>query len=329
VTSATTPGNGRRIGLQVARVLASVLLIVALFTKADPAGFVHALADANLRWLLVAMLLLPLAILGRIVSFMVLVNRQERILNLRQAAYLTLVGAGVGLFLPVAVGDLLKARLAWQAHGSSEDMMTATVVDKLTSVAAVAAMGFVGALVTREFTLAALAGVVTIVSSLPFVFPRIVPWRLALRVVMPRQAIDEERLRAVIRTSGPLLAGVLAISTLGWALSYSMIYAVCRALGAHVAVGYVFATAPFMALVSLLPISLGGIGPGQVTLSALLARAGVPVGLAVRVSLLQLGLTIVPALLGLIIYVVRPTVSVQPTETLTPEIAEGSLEKRA
>lgn len=314
---------------RLVRVGVSVLIVVALLTKANPAEFVRALADADIGWLAIAVVLLPLATFVRVVSFMVLVNRQDRILTLRQAAYLTLIGAGVGLFLPVAVGDLVKARLASQAHGASEDMMTATILDKLTSLASVAAMGVVGAVMTRDLGLATVAVVIMVVSSLPFAFPRIVPWRLALRVVMPRQNIDEERLSAAIRTSAPLLTGVLAISTFGWTVSYVLIYALCRALHVHVSAEYVFATAPFMTLAGLLPISLGGIGVGQATLSALLARAGVPLGLAVRVSLLQLGLFILPPLAGLLLFAIRPLQPSSPKQDVDVTLAAASTDAPA
>jgi uncharacterized membrane protein YbhN (UPF0104 family) len=52
----------------------------------------------------------------------------------------------------------------------------------------------------------------------------------------------------------------------------------------------------------LVPISAGGIGLGEVTMTALLARAGAPETAAAQAALLQLGvLTLLPGAAGLVL----------------------------
>jgi hypothetical protein len=62
---------------------------------------------------------------------------------------------------------------------------------------------------------------------------------------------------------------------------------------------------PLILLVMLLPISIYGLGTSQLAFAALFARAGVPAGDAVALSLLFVGLGIVGNLPGALLYVTR------------------------
>ena len=65
---------------------------------------------------------------------------------------------------------------------------------------------------------------------------------------------------------------------------------------------YIFALAPFATLVRLVPVSAGGIGLGEITLAALLVRAGVPQQFAAQAALAQMvSLTFVPGAAGLVL----------------------------
>jgi hypothetical protein len=91
-------------------------------------------------------------------------------------------------------------------------------------------------------------------------------------------------------------------------------YALGLSLGLSLPFTVYLAFVPLILLVMLLPISIYGLGTSQLAFAALFARAGVPAGEAVALSLLFVGLGIVGNLPGAMLYVTggrqRPTEAV-------------------
>lgn len=257
-------------------------------------------ALASPPWLAAAAALVWLAVTVRVVSFSLLVNRGRRVVTFRQAYYLTLVGAGAGLFLPGGAGDIAKAALGARAYGSPEQVVASSVIDKLTSLASVAALGVAGALVAEEPALAAASGLLLAAAMLPLLAPRIVPWAWVVRVV--GGGAEPEALVGAVRTPAPMLATVLAVSTAGWLTTFAVLVACSRAAGADVSAAYIYSVGPLIVVSSLVPISLAGLGLTQLTMAYALARAGVPQPVAISAAFFQLAVNLPPGVLGIALY---------------------------
>ncbi|MDA3937157.1 MAG: lysylphosphatidylglycerol synthase transmembrane domain-containing protein [Actinomycetota bacterium] len=256
-------------------------------------------ADFEFRWLAVALLLVPFSILVRAFNHSLLMNRPDHVIGLGGMARLTLVGVGINLFLPMGAADLAKAHYGYRLHGHPERMVLSSVLDKLTSLTAVAFLGVAGSLVAGETSMAFAAAAVAVASLVPFVAPRWMPWRLLLRILAPKAELSEDTLEHAARVPWPLLVAVWTVSVLGWLLTYGIVYLCCLGVGADVAPAYVFALAPLATIVRLVPVSIGGIGLGEVTLAALLIRAGMAQDLAAAAALLQMiVITVVPGAVG-------------------------------
>lgn len=288
----------RRVSFWLRAAVSLALIVVLAWRVRSEAGGV---ALESGPWLLVALALLPLAVGIRVASFMLLVNRDGRVVSFAQATYLTLVGAGAGLFLPGGAGDLFKAAHGARAYGSVERVVASSLVDKLTSLAAVAAMGVIGSLLAAEPGFAALSALVLAVAAVPLAAPEIVPWRLVVRVLGGRDA-SPGQLSAAVRTPYRVLAPVLAVSFVGWLATYTIVLACCRAAGTSVDAGYVYSMAPLITLTGLIPISLAGLGLSQVTMSWLLVSEGVPPSVAISAAFFQLVVNITPGIVGIALY---------------------------
>jgi uncharacterized membrane protein YbhN (UPF0104 family) len=160
-------------------------------------------------------------------------------------------------------------------------------------------MGAVGGTVAGEPELATVAFVFGLLTLVPFAAPGLTPWHLVLRVLAPGHTPDPEIVRSVSRPPLGRLSLVLAVSVLGWLTTYAIVALACAGVGAAVTYRYLLALAPFATLARMVPISLGGIGLGEFTTTALLVRSGVPGDLAARASLLAMVLlTLVPGAAG-------------------------------
>lgn len=285
-----------------ARAAVSAALLVLLVWRLR--GETGSVSLESPSWLLLAAALVPAAVGLRVASFMLLVNREERVIGFGHAIFLTLVGAGAGLFLPGGAGDLFKAALGARTAGSPEKIVASSIVDKLTSLAAVAFMGVTGSLIAGEDAFALLAGVALGLSVAPLVVPGVVPWRLVVRALGGRNA-NPDSLQRAVRTPWPVLAPVLAVSFAGWLVTYTVVFSCCRAAGAQVSASYVYSMAPLITLTSLIPISLAGLGLSQVTMSWLLIRAGVPQPVAISAAFFQLAVNLAPGVVGIVLYAIR------------------------
>lgn len=256
----------------------------------------------NWGWVALGLALVPFSMLLRALNFGLLLNREERLLGPWPLYRLTLIGAALGLVLPAGASDLVKARYGLVVHGHAEEMVVATVVDKLTSLTAVAALGAVAAWLTGDTPLALAALALTIGTALPLFLRWDAAWHLLVRVLAKGQDIDAEVVMMHARPPVWLLARVYAVSLAGWFVTYAIVCAGAFAVHAGVAVSTVFAIAPIATLTKLIPVSAGGLGLGELTMTALLARAGVAKDVAAQVALLQmLLLTLLPGAAGALI----------------------------
>ena len=286
------------------RLALSAAVLAVLAGRVEWTEAIAAVGSMDARWALLALGLLVLATLVRVWSFMLVTNHRGGLVGFPQAAYLTLVGSAAALVLPGGSGELFKAHVGGRSLDEPEHLTVTSLVDKLTSLAAVAAMGVTGALVTRMPWLALGSGALCATALLLAFVPRLVPWRLLTRITSPGADARAERIESAHRMPSGLLVGVLAISLAGWGISYLMIYAVARAFAVDVSVGYIFAIAPLVTISTLLPLSVAGVGISQFTLVALLTRSGIDAQAAVQVALGQLSLSLLPPLAGLTLYAV-------------------------
>ena len=256
-------------------------------------------------WLALAIALVAPSILVRAYNYSLLLNREGVTIPLGEMTRLTLVGVGLGLFIPTGASDLAKAHYAYRLHGHPEAMVISSVLDKITSLTAVAVMGTVGAVISDAPVIVAFGIALAVASMVPLAFPGRMPWQPLIRVLAPSATIDVKRLAASARAPIRLLLGVYAVSLFGWILTYGVVFACCRAVGADISFALVLAIAPLASLARFIPISAGGIGLGELTMTAMFVNAGVPERLAALAPLLSVTLTVLlPGSLGLILFAV-------------------------
>ncbi|MDO8848960.1 MAG: lysylphosphatidylglycerol synthase domain-containing protein [Coriobacteriia bacterium] len=292
----------RKVAGYAIRLVLSLAVLGALATRVRWRDVPEALSVADPAWITIALGALVLGATVRITSFMLLTNHSESLVTFPQAAYLTLVGSAAALVMPSWTGELFKAHIAGKALEAPEHLVASSVIDKLTSLAAVSAMAIAGGLAAGSTALAAVAAALCAVTTLVIFMPRLIPWRLVTRVVAVRADVSDEKIAAAIQVPRTLLLGVLALSAMGWVLTYAMVFAISRAMGAEISPTAMLTIGPLMTLATLLPISLAGIGVSQATLAAMLVAHGVAAQTAAHAAIGQLGLTLLPPLVGLVLY---------------------------
>ncbi|MCL4489954.1 MAG: flippase-like domain-containing protein [Chloroflexi bacterium] len=287
--------------LALAKIGVTVVIIVFLLSRVDLAAMGRHLAAANPVFLLLALALYLFAIFLGAVKWQILTRAQGLPSSLGDLLAYSFVGLFFGNLLPSNVGgDVVRAYGLVRVSGRAEAAAISVLVDRLmglaTYVGAAMIMAALAAVVVTRAELeqieaaAAFAAVLFIVAMALLFSRRVsrrVKWVFDYAPLARVRPIAERIYRAlqVYRHSylalalNLLLSGcIVIITTIVW-------YTVARGLGVDVSPFYFFLFNPLIAFVTLLPISLNGLGPKEATAVFFFGLIGVPSEVALAMSL--------------------------------------------
>ncbi len=308
--SSTVPARRHRAWFRWGRYAVSAALLAILVIKIDPDDFVppNRSLPGTLAFLFSGMLLMGL-------SFVVAAWRWQRVLAvydehipMRVLLKHYLAGQFVGSALPSTVGgDVLRISRCSKDTGSTEVAFASVVLERLTGFVALPLLTFIGflmrpdlvglprawiAIVIAVGTLLALAAILLLAAS-PRLAGRFVHranWTRFIGIVH----VGVDRLRCDPRDAlGALVAAVAYQMTV-----LAAVYCAVHTIGLTIPNGAVFAYIPAVAMVQVLPISVGGLGVREGMLALLLHPLGVPTGQAVALGLLWYAMTVVVSVVG-------------------------------
>jgi uncharacterized protein (TIRG00374 family) len=189
----------------------------------------------------------------------------------------TFIGMALNLFLPASAGDVVRSYYSWQRHGHKEAMLASTLTDKVVALLSLFMLGAVGGFLCGDTKLALLATIF----MLPMSFILLVPvrrlWKIFSVVVKRtlKKELNADLLLSSFHMTLPTFFGALVISILGWMITNLMYFFAVRSVGAHIEMGYIFATAPLINILRMLPISISGLGSADVLMVQLFSAVGI------------------------------------------------------
>ncbi len=304
------PPRRQRAWVRWGRIIVSLALLAVLVTKIDPDELLP--PDRSLPGTL-AFATGGAALMA--LSFLVAAWRWQRVLavydvhvRLRTLVKHYLAGQFVGNALPSTVGgDVLRISRSSKDIGSTEVAFASVVLERLTGFVALPLLTLLGIAIrpdlldkTRSWvavgvaggTLAAL-GIILWLSAHPRLAGRFVhseSWTRYIGTVH----VGVDRFRRDPRDTG--LALLLSIAYQFTVVA--AVYCAVHTIGLTIPNAAVLAFIPAVAMVQVVPISVGGLGVREGLLAFLLHPLGVPTGQAVAVGLLWYAMTLVVSLLG-------------------------------
>jgi uncharacterized membrane protein YbhN (UPF0104 family) len=294
----------KRVGLLALKIGVTVGLLAYLFSRIELGSVVQLVAGASWGWV-AAGFVLYLALQGLCAWRWLLL---ARVLNL-DGSWFTFVryyyvGMFFNLFLPTGVGgDVYRC---YYIARSSSDWQRAIV-----SVLAVRGVGF--------GTMCVIAAVATVAFG-AVDLPAWLEWALGAGVagvlVLLAVAVAARGPLSSIRTAMPLIGeffrrpGVLAfVAGLSFLLQ-SLVIVVnifnAEALHLDVPVVFYFILIPLIAVATMIPVSLNGLGIREGAFVFFLAQVGVPEAQALALALLWLAVTAAASLVGGLVWLVTP-----------------------
>jgi hypothetical protein len=305
---------------RVLRVAVAVGLTAAFLWRADPGRVFSAARGADSRWILgaVALVVVDRALMAyRWVALLVALTPASRP-PLVEVLRIFFVSTFVGSFLPSVGGDLYRAYSLTKLRVSAAESTASVLMDRVLGVLAIVSVGAVALPILGpewrglSVGIALVAGATACAGVAVAVFSeRAVRGAQALtrRFGRPRlQHLTAELLAAIRRYAGHrrALISVLVLSIAVQAIRVLQAWCLGRALDISAPLGLYFLFIPVILLIMLLPVTINGLGTGQVAFDMLFTRIGVSPAHSFALSVLFIALGFVGNLPGGLLYAFSP-----------------------
>ncbi len=288
------------------KILVSALIIFFLFKMVNFELLIANIKNIKVGFFVLALLLIYPNILMRAIRFRMIINKGGFSISIRDAYRLTLIGSALNIFMPASTGDIVKAYYGYKRHKIREEMLSASLVDKVIALLSLFIIGTISSLFFKFTNFFLIAALCTAIFLAVLLVPKIIPWKLfnKIIVVFAKKKFDERKLVDAFTVDKKLKIETIIISIIGWLITYSQFYLVCRAYSAPVNYIYLLAISPLVMLARLFPLTLNGIGSTEAMITYLFGLIGISVTSAVVISLTNtLVELIIPGIIGLFIIV--------------------------
>jgi len=218
----------------------------------------------------------------------------------------------MGQVLPASIGaDATRAFLIQRHSGSWKAALASVVLDRLIGLAVLAAIIVAGLprLLTgwQSASLAELVGasaVILLAGSAAAIM--VMAWAIRLVQRWPAMARIAPIMEAAAATftAPSRMATLLALSVVNHGCSILTMYVLAKGLGANLALAAAVVFVPLILLASAVPISIAGWGVREGAALILLGQAGLSDAQALAVSVAYGAITLLPALIGGLIWLV-------------------------
>jgi glycosyltransferase 2 family protein len=296
------------------KVAVSVGLVAWAFTKIDLKLVASQLAAANPWLVLAALALFEVAIIVNGMKWQVLLRAQGVRVPFGPLLQFLFTGFFFNNFLPANVGgDVIRGYGLARYTDRGADAAVSVIVDRIVGLIAYMSTAFVAAVILvnlrsgqglQELEWIAFVALLALLAAFATLLSRrvraIVSRLFTVRLLSPlaplwnriSSAFDAYRFqyRALALAFGMGLLGIVCTTFVNWLLSQSM--------GGLMPLTTILLLNPLIALVLMLPISIGGIGVSQAAYPFFYGLAGVPPSHALAVSLLMQAVVILGSLPG-------------------------------
>lgn len=310
------------------RLAVSGVLLGLVAWRTDWAKFAQAFASLKMQWWCAAV---ALYVAGQFVSTLRW-QQMGRALGFqspfRQMLGFYFIGMYFNLLLPTSVGgDVVRA---WYLNGRSGRRLNAFLcvfLDRFSGLLVLLALACLAVLLS-PVTLApwivwSVYGMAASCLAGLALLPTLARWaRLGdVRVLKIRAAV------AILKRPG-LFARTTLLSVVVQSLGVVMVWMVGRSLGANVPVSFYWILVPMVSLLTMLPVSVNGMGVRELSMAILLAPMGAGQDVAVPLALLWFAVTALVSLTGGLVYLFgrfpRPRAAADLAEEFDNDGAHGT-----
>jgi len=286
----------------ILKLLVSGIIILAISRFLNGRDIIENLRMANPLWLVTAIVILPISLFPRVLRFQLILNDKERVISHKGAWEVTLVGSALNFIIPGSLGDIARSYYGYIKFGKKEEMVSASILDKVIGMLVLFILGFVPSLCYGYYLFASISLIGIVMFSFPLFLPQIFPWRAFAKVLnfMTKASFDGSKLSASFQISPGTKSSALLLSLAGWIVTVIYFLIICLVFHVSVNLWYLFSIFPVVNLTYILPFTLKGLGTKEAVLIYLFSNLGINADTSILISLAStLVASVIPALIGL------------------------------
>ncbi len=291
----------------------TIAVLAFLVTRIDMRASGEALLSVDLRYLLLALVLVALDRAGMILRWVILLKASNLQVAAKSAAWIHMVSSFVGSVLPAGVGaDAARAYTLARRTSETSEAVASVAVDRVVGVISIATMGAIGLGIWSASDPTAPQGLSVPIAVGTVALGVCTVWadRLA-RTLLPRPWQSSRVGEAILGLANAVagyrghpqtLCAVFLLSLIVQTLRILEAYLLGLGLGIDVGLAYYLVFIPVALLALQLPLSVGGFGFPQGVIVWLLQPRGVPDPDSFALSTLMLLTALAGSLPGAFLY---------------------------
>lgn len=304
----------KRIAIEFIRIGVGVGIIALLLRKIDIQKIFHIILNINLWFFLLAFIVYIFAIILCLNRWQMLLIGANVNLSLKRTAVSFLTGLFFNLFLPSAIGGDVIRTMHLSGHTKKPKEVAATVlVDRLSGSIGMVLIAIIAILIGGNYikdtsvfiSVAVLSlvlggGVLVVFNN--FIYQKIS--KFLHRGGKIREMIKELHQEVYLFKHRPqIIINNLILSLLIQFTAPLTFFILSKALNYHIDFIYFLVFVPVVLAISMLPVSIGGLGLREASLMFFFTRAGLSGEHGFILSLLIFSFTVVIGLIGGVVYV--------------------------
>lgn len=298
--------------------LFGIFIFIIILSQIDLTETIKILLNANLIYLAVAFTIVPFVVLIKAYRWQLLMKMQNMNYPLKDSVRVYFAGLFVGSITPGRLGDFIKVFYLREEGYSFGKSFVSVLMDRLFDLASLFIIAYICMFVfmiffekqivilSLFFTITAIIFVLLISDKnkklLKKIYTTFIPekYKTEVKVNFDDFSRDLNSLKT------PKLSLVAITTLIGWIVYFSASYLLALSLDIHISFFYLITCLSISAIITLIPISILGIGTRDMTLIALFSCIGLSKELAVAFSTMLLFMFSVNGLIGLLAWLKKP-----------------------
>jgi len=300
------------------RVTISIVLLVFLFklNKIDLNALINDIKGADRLFLLLGLLIFPLTHVLGLLRWQMLLKAVKIDIPLKKLTSSFCGGIFFSIFLPSTIGgDLVRAADVVSHTQKTKQVIATVFLDRLSgyiglAIVVLPAILLGGPLIGDKFVFLSIALIIILlVVILLLLFNSYIYDKITRFLSVPGSGKIKEMIKDmhreihVFRNHKKMILGNIALSFIVQVISPVSIYFIGLSLGIKISLIYFLIFLPIIGAITLLPISIGGLGLREGLYVVYFAKAGVIKQLALAMSLLSFSFIVFYGAIGGVIYV--------------------------
>jgi hypothetical protein len=283
----------------IIRISIGILLVILLFFFVSPSAVIQSLRSANPIFLVCAIVVYAVAFLLLTIRWRIIVAHMGGSIPLHEAYQAFAGGVLYSDFTPGRIGDLTRAILVQERVGIHKGTVS-VFIDRYIDIIVLTSLGIAALVVYSSrfgsvLPLFALAVLLVVFASVTALFLQS-SWIFSLMKKVPFFNIPEfashlQNALLELTNGKKVIAEGIILTLLAWVTQALRIILITMSLGYTLPFPDVFLILPLISALSIIPVTLAGLGLVEGGLMAVIAGYGVPLSVALSIAILDRGLT--------------------------------------